>query len=508
MLSQAEDGFTDALIDSQPNSLSHEFRAAFRNRTQGHPLFAVELLQSMAAGGGLIKDKYGRLIEGRSLDWDILPARVEAVIAERLGRLPKRLLDVLRVASVEGEVFTAEIAAQVLGIDENEIVSWLSVEIGKEHRLARSEGVRWQGSQRIFQYRFDHILFQKYLYASLDPLERVHWHGLIGSTMENLFRESADEMAVSLSWHFEKAENKNKAIYYLNLAGERAMRLSANQEGLAHFTRALGLLLALPDALERASQELTLQINLAVSVLTLQGYANAKVGQAFSRAYDLCKQIGNPPQAFPVTWQLACYRSSQADFIQGAAIMKELIELGEQAKDPLLVALGHWGMGWSDFWTGEYVSCKHDLEYMVDFYEPAHHQNLAYLYSQDPGATSRAILAIDLLVLGYPDQAIETGRSAIEFSASDSASLQPGINPDICRNGLWICRSVPDASENWGRSHGDNKEIWLHLLVFSRIASAWLGLRPSGTGRKRYSRFISGFKYSPCFRGRNWARSY
>ncbi|MDD5371613.1 MAG: BTAD domain-containing putative transcriptional regulator, partial [Anaerolineaceae bacterium] len=416
MLAQAEDGFTDALIDSQPNTLSREFRVAFLNRTQGHPLFAVELLQSMAAGGGLIKDKHGRLIESSALDWDILPARVEAVIAERLGRLPKRLLDVLQVASVEGEVFMAEVAAQVLGVDENEIVRWLSVEIGKEHRLARSEGVRWQGSQRLFQYRFDHILFQKYLYTTLDPFERAHWHGMIGSTMENLFGDSVADMAVSLSWHFEKAENKKKAIHYLNLAGERALRLSANQEGLSHFTRALDLLSRLPDSLERAGQELTLQINLAVAILALRSYADAKVGKAFSRAYDLCKQIGNPPQAFLVMWQLACYRSSQADFIKGAAIMQELIELGEQAKDPLLIALGHWGKGWSDFWIGDYVSCKRNIEVMIDFYEPAHHQHLAYLYSQDPGATSRAILAIDLLALGYPDQAIETGRSAVELA--------------------------------------------------------------------------------------------
>ncbi|HEX9027964.1 MAG TPA: hypothetical protein VF823_02240, partial [Anaerolineales bacterium] len=416
LLSQGEVGFTDALIDSQPNSLSREFRAAFHNRTQGHPLFAVELLQSMAASGSLVKDKEGHLIEGDALDWDVLPARVEAVIAERLGRLPKRLLDVLKVASVEGEVFTAEVVAQALGIDEVEIVRWLSVEIGKEHRLTRSEGVHWRGSQRLFQYRFDHILFQKYLYTAFDPIERTHWHGIIGSAMENLLGESSAEMAVSLSWHFEKAENKRKAVHYFNLAGERALRVSANQEGLAHFTRALDLLSTLPDTLERAQQELTLQINLAISILALQGYADEKVGNAFSRAYELCKQIGNTPQIFPIVWQLACYYSGQGDFVNGGARMGDLMKLGEQAGDPLVIALAHWGLGWNDYLIGDHISSKRHLEHMIRVYDPRQHHSLAYLYSQDPGSTSQAILAFDLLALGYPEQAMATAHSAVRLA--------------------------------------------------------------------------------------------
>ena len=60
---KGEAGFTDALIDSQPNSVGDESRAAFLDWTQWHPLIAVELLKSLAASGGLQRDKPGRLIE-------------------------------------------------------------------------------------------------------------------------------------------------------------------------------------------------------------------------------------------------------------------------------------------------------------------------------------------------------------------------------------------------------------------------------------------------------------
>ena len=55
----------------------------------------------------------GLWVEGPTLDWETLPARVEAVIAERIGRLAQPLQSALRVASVEGETFTAEVVAQV-----------------------------------------------------------------------------------------------------------------------------------------------------------------------------------------------------------------------------------------------------------------------------------------------------------------------------------------------------------------------------------------------------------
>jgi len=47
------------------------------------------------------------------------------VIAERIGRLSPPLKTVLQVASVEGELFTAEVVARVRAIDEQELLGIL-----------------------------------------------------------------------------------------------------------------------------------------------------------------------------------------------------------------------------------------------------------------------------------------------------------------------------------------------------------------------------------------------
>lgn len=55
---------------------------------------------------------------------------MEGVIERRIGRLDPELREALTVASVQGEDFTAELVAQVQGVDERELVRRLSGEVG------------------------------------------------------------------------------------------------------------------------------------------------------------------------------------------------------------------------------------------------------------------------------------------------------------------------------------------------------------------------------------------
>jgi predicted ATPase len=120
--------FVDAYLDTQPNRLGETFRQTLYAQTGGQPLFTIELLRGMQERGDLVRDEHGRWIEGENLDWETLPARVEGVIAERigLGRLPEHLRQALTVASVEGQDFTAEAVVRVRGVDEADLVDCLS----------------------------------------------------------------------------------------------------------------------------------------------------------------------------------------------------------------------------------------------------------------------------------------------------------------------------------------------------------------------------------------------
>ncbi|MCP4359283.1 MAG: hypothetical protein GY796_14820, partial [Chloroflexi bacterium] len=238
-----EKAFVDAFLDTQPHYLSPTFREAFYQQCRGHPLFTTEMLQMLQERGDLVQDEQGRWVEGPTLDWQTLPTKIEGVIAERIGRLPENLRQTLSIAGIEGEIFTAEVVAQVQGITEREMVSWLSNQLERKHRLVTGESSRQLDSsrQRVSQYRFRHILFQKYLYNSLDEAERIYLHGAVGNALEQLYGRQAGKVAVPLARHFQAAGLRSKAIDYLEKAGEQARQTYANQAVIDFFSRAMEL---------------------------------------------------------------------------------------------------------------------------------------------------------------------------------------------------------------------------------------------------------------------------
>ncbi|QLQ07400.1 MAG: hypothetical protein HZY76_16205 [Anaerolineae bacterium] len=123
----------DAYLDALPNSFDPAFRAAFLRHTAANPLFMAELLQALADRGDIAQDPMGAWRATARVNWSILPARIEGVLDERIGRLDQDLRDTLRVASVEGERFTAEIVAHLRNVDERGLVLRLSEEVGKNN---------------------------------------------------------------------------------------------------------------------------------------------------------------------------------------------------------------------------------------------------------------------------------------------------------------------------------------------------------------------------------------
>jgi predicted ATPase len=168
--------------------------------------------------GGLVYDGAGRWIEEEALDWARLPSRVEAVIAWHVGRLPAAWRETLAIASVEGDVFTAEVVARVQGLDASEVRRRLSGPLAREHAMVMADSVEHLGEKMLSRYRFRHHLFQVYLYGRLDAVTRGHLHQAVGATLEALHAADATALAAAaprLAFHFEAAGLVDKALDYL-----------------------------------------------------------------------------------------------------------------------------------------------------------------------------------------------------------------------------------------------------------------------------------------------------
>jgi DNA-binding SARP family transcriptional activator len=409
--------FVEAFLDSEPNGLEVDFRQRLYQQTGGHPLFTVELLRGMQERGDLVRDPEGRWIEAPALDWETLPARVEAASAERIGRLARPLQAMLQVASVEGEDFTAEVVARVLGTGEREVVQSLSRELDRQHRLVRAQSIQRLGAQRLSRYRFRHDLFQKYLYDSLDQVERAYLHEDVGNALERLYGGHAGEIAVQLARHFQEARITEKAVGYLRQAGERAVQLSAYEEGVTHLTRGLALLATLPDSPQRAEEELALQLALGLAWQGTKGPQTGIAKEAFSRARELSQLMGKTEQLCRVLGDLAVHHYVRAEHRTALEFGEQALSLAQQADDPVLVLLGHWYLGVVSFCMGEYAASLTHLEQVISVYDPQqHHHALILLRGSDAGTGALAYSACCLWCLGYPDQALRRSEEALALA--------------------------------------------------------------------------------------------
>jgi DNA-binding SARP family transcriptional activator len=417
--------FVEAFLDTEPNRLGGAFRETLYQHTGGNPLFTVEFLRSLQERGDLVRDEAGRWVEGPALHWERLPARVEAVIAERLGRLPAECRELLQVASVEGEEFTAEVLARVANLGLAEVIRCLSETLSRQHRLVRAARLlrREPGGQYLSCYRFAHILFQRYVYDQLDEVARAHLHRLVAEALEGLRLEGEagaepgvqDPTApVRLAWHWEAAGRYDKAATYLLQAGRRAVQLSAYEEALTLLRRGLALLERLPESPERAQLEKQILLDQVGPLTPAQGWASAERAQLAQRALNLARQQPTAEaDLIGALYLQAEILNAQGNHAESRDLAELLLRLAERGENPAHLALGHFARGSSRFFSRDLGGSISDFQRALALYDPRQHAHLLSWTDGDLGVRCLSLLALALCYVGYADQGLSHSRQAL-----------------------------------------------------------------------------------------------
>ncbi len=410
--------FVDALLDSEPNRLDVAFRKELVRRTEGHPLFTVELLRGMEERGELVHDAQGRWTEGPALHWERLPTRVEAAIGERIGRLPDRCRAMLLAASVEGEEFTAEAVAHAMNADEPAVIQCLSNDLGERQRLVSAVSIRRLGVRKISRYRFRHNLFQRYLYDHMDPVRRAHLHEAIGMALESLLGETLQErqeQASRLAWHFEMAGLADRAAAYHLQAGRKAAQLAAHEDAINHFTRGLALLEPLPDSVERAKQKLDLQLAVISPLSLARGFWAPERVDALDRAYLLSQQavLRDSPERATALAAVAYFSLWSAEPARTLELGEQLLSLAEQNQDPDQLLLAHCFIGGARWLQADTTVAREHLDRALACYVRSSQHPLHVLFGFHAGVMSMIWHCAVLWLLGYPDQAVQRLQEAL-----------------------------------------------------------------------------------------------
>jgi hypothetical protein len=125
------------------------------------------------------------------------------------------------------------------------------------------------------------------------------------------------------------------------------------------------------------------------------------LGNAYTRARELCRQLGETPQLFPVLAGLRFFYSVHGEIQASHELGEQLLRLAQSAGDPGLMLEAHYALAIPLHLLGEFVPALEHCEQTIGLYDPQRHRSHAFLYGMDAGVTSRPLAAWMLCKLGY-----------------------------------------------------------------------------------------------------------
>ena len=209
-------------------------------KAEGHPFFSEELAYALRDAGHLvIRDRHCALAPGtgdlRSLGF---PANVQGVVSERIDRLSPRERLAIKIASVTGRSFSLRTLLAIHPVADDH--AHLPACLERLVALAFTQRTETDGGPA---FAFQHNIIQEVAYEQLLFAQRQELHGRLAGFIE----QQDGTNYPMLAHHWRHAATPARAIHYLDLAGDEALRRYANREAIEFLAQAIQLAGSAPE---------------------------------------------------------------------------------------------------------------------------------------------------------------------------------------------------------------------------------------------------------------------
>jgi class 3 adenylate cyclase/tetratricopeptide (TPR) repeat protein len=216
------------------NGAGAELVPAVAERSGGNPLFAEEMVRRITEEGAGAAE---------------LPDSVQAVLAARLDALEPFERRLVQQAAVVGRTFWASSLATLAATEHQDLDRALMALQEKDILAPGSE--RAMAGER--EFAFKHVLIRDVAYGQLPRGVRSQKHFEVGRFIEERAGDRTDEVVSLLAEHYGRAAElggqaglepdaldpmRERAMRFLEEAGDAAAVLYSNQESAAHYRRA------------------------------------------------------------------------------------------------------------------------------------------------------------------------------------------------------------------------------------------------------------------------------
>jgi len=379
-------------------------------KTEGVPFFIEELIKSLK-DLKIIEREDNRYRITKDIKEVTIPATVQDVIMARVDSLPEGSKSLLQTMSVIGREFSYDLIKRITGLteQEQELLSQLSVL--KDSELLYERGIYPQSS-----YIFKHALTQEVAYNSLLLKRRKEIHEEIGKAIEALSPDRLEEHYELLAYHYGHSANTDKAVEYLDLANQKAIRVNAMEEAKAYFDEAMVLLDTLPETEENRQRRISLLVNQADAFFLL-----LKVPEYYdllTRYETMANELGNPELLGVLYARLGFCEYSFGQFDQAIQTLTKAAELAEASENMEEAGYAYNFLEWSHLFRGDFDRV---LAVKEDFFRKMEQRFNPFVYVQALSGASRACS-----YLGRWDEAVEEAQRAL--SVAEEFSDHSGIS--------------------------------------------------------------------------------
>jgi class 3 adenylate cyclase/tetratricopeptide (TPR) repeat protein len=444
-------------------------------KTEGNPFFMEETVQVLLDEGALVREGSAVRLT-RPLAELKIPPTVQGILAARIDRLPADEKDLLQTLAVIGKEFPFSLAREVIKKPDDDLNRMLN-------GLQLAEFIYEQPAVGDTEYTFKHALTQEVSYNSVLIERRKHLHERAGSAIETLFKDRVEDYLASLAFHYGRSANAIKAAEFFGRAAEQLIERSAYSGAAAWVEDGLKQLGAVPEGAERNRLELRLQIVSGQAHQMIASIGAPAAVAAYSRARDLCMQLGNDQQLFYVLDGLRWACMFRSEMKVARALAEEQLALAKRSDDPTKLVVTIAALGEVALWMGDFVAARAYFEQLVAMSAKGEAGHRLTGRNREVQAIGLSLFELALVTMGFSDQAASRHEQTLAWvsglpkgyvtyvslhiagmvahrrrSPSAALELSQRAIDEATEQGLAFSVAVSMLINGWARSYQGNDE--------------------------------------------------
>ncbi|MGE5322287.1 MAG: AAA family ATPase [Actinomycetota bacterium] len=480
-----EEAVTQYLAARFPDhQLPGRLRRAIYRRTEGNPLFMVNLVEYLMDENVINRDSWEFCADCSQVEHGI-PSNIRELIEKQIERLSPNERMVLEAASVSGMDFCA--VAVAAGLDmPAEWVEKHCEELARRHHFLSPAWLGELPDGTISpRHRFTHVMYREVPYNLIAPMRRAQIHQRIAERGTAIYGERAGEIAAELAMHFEQSRDWPRALEYLTQAANTANQRSAHYEAAELARRGLEVLKSLPKTRERAHQEIKLRMMESTSLIAIKGFVAAEVDKIYALGKELLGSGGPSPQLFNMLILLVLFYMFSGKMKSARETAEQLLRMAEELDDSALVMEAHRALGGTLLESSDCAGALGHFEIASSLYAANRNHPHTLTLVHDCKVICECFTARALWALGNPDGALESMQRALKF-AEELAQPRSLVLTAHFASQLHQLRGEPLPAQKWAGevarlSDEYGMDFW---AAFGKIDLGWaqaeLGNRPEG----------------------------